>query len=64
MLSKYDIFLDQMYKDVAIEINQMAEQDGLYVLPMTFDDMNIDVDEKRLLVYIDDNSRILEFEIG
>jgi hypothetical protein len=53
-----------MYKDVAIEINQMAEQDGLYVLPMTFDDVNIDVDEKRLLVYIDDYSRILEFDIG
>jgi hypothetical protein len=64
MLNKYDVFLNYMYKDVAIEINQMAEQDGLYVLPMTFDDVNIDVDEKRLLVYIDDYSRILEFDIG
>jgi hypothetical protein len=64
MLNKYDVFLEYMYKDVAIEINEMAKKDGLTVLPMTFNDDNIDIDEKRLLVYIDDYSRILEFEIG
>jgi hypothetical protein len=64
MLDKYDVFLNYMYKDVAIEINKMAEKDGLSVLPMSFDDENIDIDDKRLLVYIDDYSRILEFDIG
>jgi hypothetical protein len=64
MLSKYDIFLNKMYKDVAIEINDMAQQDGLYVLPMTFDDVNVDVDDNRLLVYIDDYSRVIDFDIG
>jgi len=64
MLDKYDVFLNYMYKDVAIEINKMAEKDGLSVLPMSFDDENIDIDDKRLLVYIDDYSRILEFYIG
>ena len=64
MLNKYDQFLDKMYKDVAIEINEMASKDGLHVLPMTFDDANIDIDDNRLLVYIDDLSRIIDFEIG
>jgi hypothetical protein len=64
MLSKYDIFLNKMYKDVAIEINDMAQQDGFYVLPMTFDDVNVDVDDNRLLVYIDDYSRVIDFDIG
>jgi hypothetical protein len=64
MLGKYDIFLNKMYKDVAIEINEMAHQDNLHVLPMTFNDDNIDIDDNRLLVYIDEYSRVIDFEIG
>jgi hypothetical protein len=63
-MHKYDIFIGQMYKDVAIEINRIAQDDGYHVLPMTFDDINIDYDDKRLLVWIDDHSYIIEFEIG
>jgi hypothetical protein len=64
MIEQYNVFLYEFYKDVAIEINEMSSKDGLYVLPMSVNDMNIDVDECRLLVYIDDNSRIIKFKIG
>lgn len=64
MIERYNTFLYEFYKDVAIEINEMAEEDGLYVLPMSHGDFNIDVDECRLLVYIDGDSRIIKFMIG
>jgi hypothetical protein len=64
MIEQYNVFLYEFYKDVAIEINEMSSKDGLYVLPMGINDMNIDIDECRLLVYIDDNSRIIKFKIG
>jgi hypothetical protein len=63
-MHKYDIFVGQMYKDVAMKINDMARSDGYSVLPMKDDDVNIDVDDRRLLVWLDEDSVIGEFEVG
>lgn len=63
-MDKYEVFIEQFYKDVAIEINEMAAEDGLSVLPMSVMDMNIDIDDNRLLVWLDEDSRVVEFQIG
>lgn len=58
-------YVGVMYKDCAIEINEIAKQKNLSVLPMVIDlDQNIDVDDNRLLVWIDENSCIRYFEVG
>jgi hypothetical protein len=63
-MHRYDIFIGQMYKDVAMEINDLARSQGYSVLPMRYDDVNIDIDDRRLLVWLDDDSVIEEFEVG
>lgn len=64
-LGPYRKYFGQMIKDVADQLNELAQRDHFSVNVIGYESPgNIDVEYNRLNVYLDEESRITKFSVG
>lgn len=59
-----DMFVGRKLNEVYFLLTAYAEKNRKIILPMRYDDTNIDVDDRRICVWIDEDGVILKFTFG